>query len=313
MKGKIIGFTPSAGTGAISGGDGERYAFEAAQWRSEKPIAAGTSVDFVGGGGSATEIYPVAGAALGSVDVSELAASPVVQKLKALLTGTLAFPLALVVIFAFFMPAISSPVQSASFMGVGKIAAMLNMNQFPGSDLESLKTAATQLDTREAQLKLYLAEAAARAPAGQSATTMQDYQTRDAQTQLEALAESRVMIDKQISAKRSAATKETLLALRFLAPLLAVFLLWRAWSGAPLRVATLATGAAALIAGIVVWSFTSSIDIGGALGPLGAMLGERARNVFSVGFGVWLMLACGIGLVLAGLGVVKNPLASKVP
>jgi hypothetical protein len=100
MKGKIIGFTPSAGTGAISSDDGERYAFEAAQWRSEKPIAAGATVDFVGSAGAATEIYPIAGSALGSVDVGEIAASPAVQKARRLAMETLVFPLAALLLAA---------------------------------------------------------------------------------------------------------------------------------------------------------------------------------------------------------------------
>ena len=120
MKGKIIGFTPSAGTGAISGDDGERYAFEAAQWRSEKPIAAGTSVDFVGGGGAATEIYPVAGAALGSVDCGSRPGGVAgrAERLRSLAMETLVFPLAALLLLATFLPALSSPVKSASLWGI---------------------------------------------------------------------------------------------------------------------------------------------------------------------------------------------------
>ena len=56
MRGDILHF--EAGAGVIAGEDGNRYAFEAADFRRDAPRA-GLTVDFVADGGTAREIYPL--------------------------------------------------------------------------------------------------------------------------------------------------------------------------------------------------------------------------------------------------------------
>ncbi len=60
MKGKVLGFDPAAGTGAINGDDGKRYKFTAADNKSPAPLKANDTVDFDGADGeNAKEIYAV--------------------------------------------------------------------------------------------------------------------------------------------------------------------------------------------------------------------------------------------------------------
>jgi uncharacterized membrane protein len=59
MKGNVLGFDPDTNTGAISGYDGQRYDFVRLDWHGPVGPARGAVVDFVAGGGRATEIYPI--------------------------------------------------------------------------------------------------------------------------------------------------------------------------------------------------------------------------------------------------------------
>ena len=60
MKGKVLGFDPAAGTGAINGDDGKRYKFTTADNKSPAQLKANDSVDFDGADGeNAKEIYAV--------------------------------------------------------------------------------------------------------------------------------------------------------------------------------------------------------------------------------------------------------------
>ncbi len=59
MKGKVLGFDPASGTGAINGDDGKRYKFAATDNKSPAPLKANDSVDFEGDGDNAKEIYAV--------------------------------------------------------------------------------------------------------------------------------------------------------------------------------------------------------------------------------------------------------------
>jgi hypothetical protein len=91
-----------------------------------------------------------------------------------------------------------------------------------------------------------------------------------------------------------------LLLLRFLAPLMAVFLLWRAWTAEAGKMVTLATGAAAILAFLLVEMVKLGFSQGNEFSQMiGAAIGT--------GIGTWLILLCGVGLVLTGLGVLGNP------
>lgn len=81
MKGKVLGFDAAVGTGAITGDDGKRYAFVAAENKSPAALKAGDTVDFQVDGEAAKDIYAVAGGA--SVDLSAMASSPVVANIMA--------------------------------------------------------------------------------------------------------------------------------------------------------------------------------------------------------------------------------------
>jgi hypothetical protein len=59
MKGKVLGFDPASGTGAISGDDGKRYKFTAADNKSPAPLKANDTVDFEAADDAAREIYAV--------------------------------------------------------------------------------------------------------------------------------------------------------------------------------------------------------------------------------------------------------------
>ena len=55
MRGHVLGY--DNGQGVISGDDGSRYTFTAADWKGTGPAAAGATVDFVGAEGVARDVY----------------------------------------------------------------------------------------------------------------------------------------------------------------------------------------------------------------------------------------------------------------
>ncbi len=127
MKGKILGFNETEGSGAISAEDGSRHRFTRADWRGDKPPAAGTMVDFESTDGSAKDIYPITGAALAALgninlDLAGLSSSPGGTRVATIFTRTLGAPLGLAVILACFLPAIASPAMSYSLLGLGDAA-----------------------------------------------------------------------------------------------------------------------------------------------------------------------------------------------
>lgn len=64
MKGTILNFNPASREGVISGEDGNRYSFDAQEWKSAVAPAAGSQVDFSVSGATATAIYQVSSNAL---------------------------------------------------------------------------------------------------------------------------------------------------------------------------------------------------------------------------------------------------------
>lgn len=59
MKGKVLGFDPTSGTGAITGDDGNRYNFATADNKSPAPLKPNDTVDFEVDGNTAKNIYVV--------------------------------------------------------------------------------------------------------------------------------------------------------------------------------------------------------------------------------------------------------------
>ncbi|MBN8847148.1 MULTISPECIES: hypothetical protein [unclassified Sphingomonas] len=237
MKGKVLGFSADAGTGAIAGDDGKRYAFSVADWQGGQPVDPGARVDFEAEGQVARGIYAETGGA--GIDMGAIAASPAAGKAKSLLTGTIAVPIAIVALLACVMPALSMPQKSVSLLDLPSILTILNpFGALGGGD-----------------------EGAGGPSAG----------------------------------------FKLLLMLRFAAPLLSALVLWQAWRGGALRMVTLAAGAASILAFLLVMLVKTGIT------SQGGMFGEAIGSALSTGFGAWLLLLCGIGLILAGLGKITSP------
>ncbi|WP_432769113.1 MAG: hypothetical protein HEQ22_17445 [Sphingopyxis sp.] len=249
MKGKILGFSEADGSGAISADDGSRHRFVRAEWRGDKAPVAGMIVDFESEGGSAKDIYPVGGGALGNLNVdlsglSGLSASPGGARVTELVTKSLAVPLALVVLLACFLDAIASPMQSVSLFGLGDAVA----------ELEGASRMASMMGGGDAGI------------GGLGA----------------------------------------LLVLRFAAPLAALWLIWAAWAGKPERMPMLVTGAAAIVAGLLVIIVRSTL-----LSAVPEMARDMMASQIDLGFGVWLLLLAGAGLIAAAFGFLRNPLAKR--
>jgi hypothetical protein len=296
MKGKILGFTPSAGAGAIAGDNGERFSFVAAQWRSDRPIAVGTNVDFAPVAGVATEIYPVATAV--PIDVGNLTASPAVQKARGLFMTTLAVPLAALLLLATFLPAISSPVQSASLWGMGSLAQMISANPLLGNDdPASVREEMQRLDARETDLRTH--------------NTGFGGMPVDNSEELKMVARERTNLQAQLSHAQFASTISSLLIVRWLVPIGAIALLAFAWLDKSTRTLALATGGAAIVTAAVLYEYREVLVGGGSEGSIGGMISRQMGAVITLGFGTWLVGLCGVGLVLAGLGVIRNPLAAR--
>lgn len=297
MKGKILGFTQSVGTGAIAGENGDRYSFVAAQWRSDKPIAVGMAVDFAPVAGVATEVYPLSGGAGGAA--TDLAASPAVAKARALAMTTLVAPLALLLLVATFLPAISSPVASASLWGFGAAMQIVNANPLLGNDnAEAIQAQLQQLDEREQDLRTH--------------TTGFGGMPLDNSGELKMVAKERTSLQAQLSHAQFASTISTLLVIRWLVPILAVALLAMAWMDKGVNKLAIGTGAVALLTAALIYEYREVL-VGGASpeGSIGSMISKQMSAVISVGFGTWLIGLCGIGLIVAGLGLVRNPLAAR--
>lgn len=248
MKGKILGFDEATGKGAISADDGTRHKFDRADWRGgDKAPAPGLVVDFESENGGAREIYPVGGSAmtaLGTIgaDLGALTESEQGARIAALMTRSLAVPLALLVLLACFLSALTSPVQSATLIGLGN--AM--------DDLGRVAAAQEMLG----------------------------------------------------GGKSGFDTVQTLLILRFAAPLTALWLIWAAWSGKSERLPMLVTGAASIVAALMVVMLRSAI-----LSMVPDFVRDRMADGISLGIGTWLLLLAGAALIAAGLGKLRNPLA----
>jgi hypothetical protein len=289
MKGKILGFTTSSGTGTITGEDGKRYGFTLTEWRSDKPIAAGVAVDFELRGEEAVGIYPVAAAA---IDVAALSSSPAVAKARSLATGTLAFPLAILLLIACIMPAINSLArggQSLSLLGLSPVVTELSRQA--KAEREMAESRSKDFDEREQKLQQVIAATGPGTPvgyfnsgptAGDALKTVQDERARAA-------------------ASEEGHMGSFLLSFMWLVyavPLLALALIGLSWTGRSLRTASLAAGLSGVVAFGLLWNLTSLATIGDGM------------SMLTLGFGAWIILLASIALGLAGLGKIRNPLAT---
>lgn len=303
MKGRILGTATIDAAGAITGEDGNRYRYQLADWRGERAASPGVSVDFEVEAGEAKEVYPAVGAGvLGGApmpSVEQLSSSPVMAKIKSLFTNTLAFPLAVVVLIAFFLPAMSSPVKSVSQWGLGGVlgSAELSMLDTEGAD--------RRLGQIEEQLTRYKQ---------QMARSGRD--SADSSYGFGSVAERITDLEQQRAEIREAKGKvgflkavQAALLLRFAAIAGAIWLLWVCWSGRSVSMPSLVAGAAAVVAGGLPFLFKSAlIGVAGG-GMAGEAVAAGMDAMIKIGIGPWLLAAAGIGLTVAGLGLVRNPLA----
>lgn len=289
MKGRILGFTPSSGTGTITGEDGKRYGFSQAEWRSDKPVAAGTAVDFELRDNDAIGIYPVAGI---GIDVGALSASPAVAKARSLATRTMAFPLAILLLIASIMPAIHSLArggQSLSLIGLGPVVTELS--QEAKTEREMTESRNKDFDEREQQLQKVIATTGPETrigyfgsggSAGDALKELQDERAKAAASQESHMGSFLL----------------SFMWLVYAVPLLALALIGMSWTGRPVRAASLASGVAGVIAFGLLWNLTSLATIGDGM------------SMLTLGFGAWIILLAGIALGLSGLGKIRNPLAT---
>lgn len=288
MKGRILGFTTSSGTGTIAGEDGNRYGFSQAEWRSDQTIASGVAVDFERRGSEAVGVYPVTDFGTG---MAALAASPALVKARALATTTLTFPLAIVLLLASLMPAINSIAlggQSLSLLSLGPVVTEL-------ADEAKAERAAAASDAkdfseREQQLQKVIATSGPATPIGMfgSGGTAGDA--------LKELQDER----EKVAASHPGHWGTFLLNfmwLVFAVPLLALALMVISWTGRPSRAIALLAGISTLIAFGLLWNLTAL-----------AAVGDSAT--LTLGFGAWIVLLTGIALILAARGKIANPLAT---
>jgi len=289
MKGRILGFTPSSGTGTITGDDDNRYGFSQAEWRSDKPIVSGIAVDFELRGGEAIGIYPVAGA---GVDIAALSSSPAVAKARSLATGTLAFPLAILLLIGSLMPAINSLArdgQSLSLVGLGPVVTELS--QEAKAVREMTESRNRDFDEREKQLQTVIASTGPGTPIGMFGSG------GSAGNALKELQDERAKAAASQESHRGSFLLNFMWLVNFV-PLLALGLIGLSWTGRPLRGASLVTGVSGVIAFGMVWNLTSLATIG------------DDTSMLTLGVGAWIILLTSIALTLSGLGKIRNPLAA---
>lgn len=106
------------------------------------------------------------------------------------------------------------------------------------------------------------------------------------------------------SSESDLAMATILLQPRWLAPITAVILLYACWRGRPSKILTMIAGAGAIVAFLNAAIFASMIE--GMANGSGGMTSVTINS----GTGAWLLLLCGIGLILAATGRIANPLAS---
>jgi len=316
MKGKVLGFDAGAGSGAITGENGERFTFVAAQWRSERPIAAGIAVDFAPMAGVATEIYPVAGS-MQAPDLSELASAPAVQKIKSLGMTTLTFPLAALLLLATFLPAMSSPMQSVSLWGLGGIMKMMSANPLLSDNGSYATGRLAELEKDEAELRQVMAQRNIPMPSeaeiANAKTGMMSMMTgeQSVASRFKELADEKAKLNQQVSDGNWRSMISGALIVRYLIPIGACLLLWLVWSGKATRTPSLAVGGISILFGLLIYLYRGALVGHPVEGSIGAAISQQLDAVVSVGWGTWIIAACGLGLVLAGLGIVRNPLATQ--
>jgi hypothetical protein len=332
LKGKILGFADASGV--ISGTDGNRYKFTAADWKAPRAPKIGEEVDFeVSATGGAGEIYPThpsggfdlgdVGAKMGdmgakvkealgpggSVDLNDAAAkakafvaagssSPAGARALKLLTGRLTVPLAIVLVLASFLFSyLTWSGEQLASIGVTTSGSysVLGISSFSSNVGGFFSTLSKQVSAEAPGMQQQL-DAAKQGGATDADTT----QMQTALSSLNSAGSDASMVGLAID----------LMYLLYLVPLGALFILYREWIGQPMALVSLVVGGLSvfgfLLAYVTQWSANGAIKnfmSGGILGQ-----GGDATNLvasMSVGLGAWILLICGAVLVLHALGIVK--------
>lgn len=103
----------------------------------------------------------------------------------------------------------------------------------------------------------------------------------------------------------------SLIWLRFAAPLAAVAVIFMVLTGRPTGPVPIIAGVAALFAGALPFLIKGAIIDKVESSPYGAAMSGSIDALMEVGPGAWLCMVAGAALIAAGLGVLKNPLASR--
>ena len=316
MKGKILGFVESSGV--ITGDDGKRYKFSAADWKAPRAPRTGEEVDYeISAQGMAAEIYPLrsgldfgdVGAkmkdALGGADLGDVGAkakeifqsgagSPTGARALMLLKTRLAVPLALIlllvsVVFGYVrwegeqLPFADTP-RAGSY-------SVLGISSFAGATGSMLTTIKQQAGAELAPEKQQYDELMRQGDAN-DAQRVEDEMSRMEGTQTDAF---------------MAGLTLDVMYLLYLIPLGCLLILFLEWQGKAAPLAGLVVGGLGVLAFVLAYAAKSFIN--GAIKDFtGSLMGPDASAVpfgAATGFGIWLFLIGGALLLLNALGIVR--------
>jgi len=317
MKGRILGADNKGG--AITGEDTKRYKFELSQWRGDRDPAGGEDVDFeVGSDGAALDIYPMRGAgpALNLGEVGQQAKALLgdrigagqAQHLVALATRNPLFQVSLVILavsclFTFVKVGTSLGFPSAQGAAFGGNYSVLALSDLADSIKGSLETAATGIEAFVKSQSAYVDGVAASNPALANIPN----------PMTEVLAKAKDVPDQL----RSYAMYANILYLIYLGPLGAVAMivqLYRARDPGtlPLLTGTACVGAFGLLMYVrhALEEAVRSSAIGTGNPNFADAAAKIAYDALSFGFGAYLLLLCGMGLLALSFGLIRVPARS---
>lgn len=240
MKGQVLGFDGQ--TGAITGEDGNRYAFDLAEWKGEKAPQPRDNVDFVAKDGKALEIYKTA--------------------------GSMAAP---------------------SLEGVGaSLSGVAEKIDFDAGKLEYIRTRPKLILIGMAIFAFFFLNLTTLPTAGYSAFSLPG--------DLDEIARPLGLF----GAGEGFGFASSFAYLLYIVPLAGGFAIFREVTGKRSRKAELATAAACLasvLVYLVVVTAFESINRGSRVSYF---------DIMDFGIGGWLMVLCGVGLLLTSFGIVKT-------
>lgn len=285
MKGSVLGISEESGVIVADGG--ERYGFAFEEWKGEGPLPrVGQTVDFDVRGDAAVQIYPIPAAGNRFGDAVKDGVSKLERSLNEEKTGEAAgkarrviaerpqVTLAVVMLIASF---------ALTWLSMGGILQSQRIEASLFSVPGIVADVSGPLEDTVATMTNYLAEA-------------QD----SSFTPPAALAKARANLNQASAA---------LWVLRFawlvyLIPVGAVAILVLEYRGTRIRLVELATGALAVLTLLAVL-FGREMLAAAVTNNFGTG-GGTLRTLIQVGFGGWLIAACGVGLILTALGIVRR-------